>query len=130
MYLTITAQDKLNDLAFNVVHREREIHQYQTNIDNYTQMLAVLPQGDVPSDIAIYMDTPVEDIPAFIPLETMEVIADYQYRKRISYLIRTETIEQNKSKRVYEAMKAQIPADQLDALGAEALVIVNAQTPA
>ena len=130
MYLTITNQDTIDTLALNVVHREREVHQYQINIDNYTAMLAALPQGDVPEEVAPYMDTPTEDLPAFIPLETIQLIADYQYRKRITFLIRTEAIEQGKAKRVLDALKAQIPADQLDALVADALVKVNAQTPA
>ena len=130
MYLTITNQDTIDTLALNVVHREREVHQYQINIDNYTAMLAALPQGDVPEEVAPYMETPTEELPAFIPLETIQLIADYQYRKRITYLIRTEAIEQGKAKRVLDALKAQIPADQLDALVADALVKVNAQTPA
>ena len=130
MYLTITNQDTIDTLALNVVHREREVHQYQINIDNYTAMLAALPQGDVPEEVAPYMETPTEELPVFIPLETIQLIADYQYRKRISYLIRTEAIEQGKAKRVLDALKAQIPADQLDTLVADALVKVNAQTPA
>ena len=130
MYLTITNQDTIDTLALNVVHREREVHQYQINIDNYTAMLAALPQGDVPAEISPYMDTPTEELPVFIPLETISLIADYQYRKRITFLIRTEAIEQGKAKRVLDALKAQIPADQLDALVADALVKVNAQTPA
>jgi hypothetical protein len=125
MYLTITNQDTIDTLALNVVHREREVHQYQINIDNYTAMLAALPQGEVPTEIAPYMDTPTEELPAFIPLETIQLIADYQYRKRITFLIRTEAIEQGKAKRVLDALKAQIPADQLDALVADALVKVN-----
>ena len=130
MYLTITPQDTIDTLALNVVHREREVHQYQINIDNYTAMLAALPQGDVPAEIAPYMDTLTEELPAFIPLETIQLIADYQYRKRISYLIRTEAIEQGKAKRVLDALKAQIPADQLDALVADAVAKINAQTSA
>ena len=128
MYLTITNQDTIDTLALNVVHREREVHQYQINIDNYTAMLAALPQGDVPTEIVPYMDTPTEELPTFIPLETIQLIADYQCRKRITYLIRTEAIEQGKAKRVLDALKAQIPADQLDALVTEALVKVNAQS--
>jgi hypothetical protein len=128
MYLTITNQDTIDTLALNVVHREREVHQYQINIDNYTAMLAALPQDEVPAEIAPYMDTPTEELPAFIPLETIQLIADYQYRKRITFLIRTEAIEQGKVKRILEALKAQIPADQLDALVADALVKVNAQS--
>jgi hypothetical protein len=130
MYLTINEQDTINTLALNIVHREREVHQYQINIDNYTTMLAALPQGEAPAEIAQYLSTKTEELPFSVSLEAMQQIADYQYRDRISYLIRTELIEQSKSKRVLDALKAQIPADQLDALVADALVKVNAQTPA
>lgn len=130
MYLTITNQDTIDTLALNVVHREREVHQYQINIDNYTQMLAALPQGEAPAEIAQYLSTKTEELPVFLSLELVQAIADYQYRDRISYLIRTEAIEQAKAKRVLEALKAQIPADQLDALVADAVAKLNAQTPA
>jgi hypothetical protein len=129
MYMTINAQDTINSLALNVVHREREVHQYQINIDNYTTMLAALPQGEPPAEILQYMSTKTEELPFSVSLDVMQQIADYQYRDRISYLIRTELIEQSKAKRVLDALKAQIPADQLETLVAEALVIVNAQTP-
>ena len=130
MYMTINTQDTINTLALNVVHREREVHQYQINIDNYTTMLAALPQGEPPAEILQYMSTKTEELPLSVSLDVMQQIADYQYRDRIAYLIRTELIEQSKAKRVLDALKAQIPADQLDALVAEALVIVNAQTTA
>ncbi len=128
MYMTINAQDTINSLALNVVHREREVHQYQINIDNYTTMLAALPQGEPPAEILQYMSTKTEELPFSVSLDVMQQIADYQYRDRISYLIRTELIEQSKAKRVLDALKAQIPADQLETLVAEALVIVNAQS--
>ena len=128
--MTINPQDTINTLALNVVHREREVHQYQINIDNYTAMLAAMPQGDAPAEILQYMSTKTEELPFDVPLETVQAVADYQYRDRIRYLIRTEAIEQNKAKQVLNALKVQIPADQLDALVAEALVIVNAQTTA
>jgi len=130
MYLTINPQDTINTLALNVVHREREVHQYQINIDNYTAMLAAMPQGEPPAEILQYMSTKTEELPFDVPLETVQAVSDYQYRDRIRYLIRTEAIEQGKAKAVLNALKAQIPADQLDALVAEALVLVNAQTTA
>ena len=130
MYLTITNQDTINTLALNVVHREREVHQYQINIDNYTAMLTALPQGEPPAEILQYMSTKTEELPFDVPLEIVQAISDYQYRDRIRYLVRTETIEQGKAKAVLNALKAQIPTDQLDALVADALVKVNAQTPA
>jgi hypothetical protein len=128
--MTINAQDTINTLALNVVHREREVHQYQINIDNYTAMLAAMPQGEPPAEILQYMSTKTEELPLDVPLETVQAVADYQYRDRIRYLIRTEAIEQGKAKAVLNALKVQIPVDQLDALVAEALVIVNAQSAA
>lgn len=130
MYMTINPQDTINALAINVVHREREVHQYQINIDNYTAMLATMPQGEPPAEILQYMSTKTEELPFDVPLETVQAVSDYQYRDRIRYLVRTEAIEQGKAKAVLNALKAQIPADQLDALVADALVKVNAQTPA
>lgn len=130
MLLTITQQDTINTLAFNIVHREREVHQYQINIDNYTAMLAVLPEGEPPAEILQYMSTKTEELPFDVSLETMQTIADYQYRDRIAYLIRTEIIEQNKSKRILEAMKIQLPTDTRDQLILDAAATINAQTPA
>ena len=136
MYLTITDQDTINMLAFNIVHREREVNGYQINIDNFTQMLTVLPQGDVPSDIAQYVGakpdthTKIDDLPLSFSDEQIDLISKYQYRVDLTLRVRTEKAEQNKAKAVLNALKAQIPADQLDALVAEALVLVNAQTTA
>jgi hypothetical protein len=134
MYLTITDQDTINMLAFNIVHREREVNGYQINIDNFTQMLTVLPQGDVPSDIAQYVGakpdnhTKIDDLPLSFSDEQIDLISKYQYRVDLTLRVRTERAEQNKAKAVLNALKAQLPADQLDALVAEALVIVNAQS--
>ena len=125
-YMTVTTQDTLTALADNVVHREREVHQYQINIDNYTVMLTALPQDDWPTDIAQYKTTLTENIPYSVSMETVQLIADYQYRDRLSYLLRTENIEQSKTKRVLEALKAQIPADQLAQMVADAKAKIDA----
>ena len=125
-YMTVTTQDTLTALADNVVHREREVHQYQINIDNYTVMLTALPQDDWPTDIAQYKTTLTENIPYSVPMETVQLIADYQYRDRLSYLLRTENIEQSKTKRVLEALKAQIPAGQLEQMVADAKAKIDA----
>ena len=134
MYLTITDQDTINMLAFNIVHREREVNGYQINIDNFTQMLTALPQGDVPSDIAQYVGakpdnhTKIDDLPLSFSDEQIDLISKYQYRVDLTLRVRTEKAEQNKAKAVLNALKAQIPADQLEGLVAEALVIVNSPT--
>lgn len=128
MFITVTQQDTFSALALNVIHREREINQYQINIDNYTHILDVLPKGLIPENIVPYMGVPPESLPNDVSLEFILEVNNYQYRERISTLIRTESIEQAKSKYILESLKAQIPADQLDGLVAEALAILN--TPA
>lgn len=127
-FLSINEQDVLENAALNLIFREREIHQYQLNIDNYTFILSNLPQGDIPSEISQYMASPTEDLPFFLSDTVFQQITDYQYRNRVRDLIRSEKTEQNKSKHLLEALKAQIPADQLDALVAAALAKVNGQS--
>ena len=126
-YMTITTGDTLSALATNVVHREREVHQYQINIDNYTAMLSALPTDEWPQSIEQYKNVPSDAIPFNVSLEIVQLAADYQYRDRISQLLRSENIEQNKSKRVLDALKAQIPQDQLDSLVAAAKSKIDAQ---
>jgi hypothetical protein len=124
-YLTITDQERNENLAFNIVHREREFAQYQLNIDNYNHILSVLPEGDVPNDVAQYMDTSIDNLPEYISADLFKRIMDYQYRRNIQRLIRSETTEQNKSKHILEALKIQIPADQLQPLVEAALDKIN-----
>ena len=136
MYMTITTQDTINQLAQQVVHRESEVHSYQVNIDNFNQILSTLPQGDVPAEFTQYVGvkpenhTKVEDLPLNLSDDDTAAISAYQFRVTLVQRIRTEKAEQSKAKYVLDALKAQIPADQLDTLVADALVKVNAQTPA
>jgi hypothetical protein len=127
MYLTISQEDSFKNIAFNAVLRENEIHNYQFNIDNYTGILTSLPQGDTPANIVQYLETPIEDLPAHIPLNEVQTIAEYQWRKRLNTLIRTETVEQLKSKSILSSLKAQLPTERFDELMTEALVKFNAQ---
>jgi hypothetical protein len=115
-FISITDSDKIEILATNIVRREQEVHQYQINIDNYTMMLMALPQDEWPSDIQQYKTATPENIPHDLNFETVQLIVDYQYRDRLRFLLRTENIEQSKSKRVLDALKQQIPSDQLESL--------------
>ena len=128
--LTITEQDTINTLAVNAVHREREVHQYQINIDNYNQMLTALPTGDVPADIAQYLNTQPDDLPIDMDIDDVMLISQYQYRDRLKKLLRTENIEQSKAKAVLDSLKAQLPADTRDQLILDAAAALAAQQPA
>lgn len=113
---TITEQDRMALLASNVVARDREIFGYQVNIDNYTAMLAALPAGEWPIGIAQYKGASIESLPAELSDVDVQLVADYAYRDKIRQLLRSEQVEQGKSKRVLAALKSQIPVAQYDAL--------------
>lgn len=111
----ISSAEHLQNLVSNAFGRELEFYGYQTNVDNYTAMLAALPLGAWPEDLQPYKGTPTEQLPAGMSEEDIYLISDYQYRDRIVGLLRTERVEQRKANRVLEAIKAQI-GDNYDTL--------------
>lgn len=107
------------EIAQAIIAREKELFSYQFNIDNYNTMLASLPSDDWPDAIVQYRGAPTEALPETMSIEDVELINDYNYRDRIRYLIRTETIERNKSQRVLDALKQQITPEELTTLVAQ-----------
>lgn len=116
-FLTINDSDRKLNLARALVGREQEIHSYDVNIGNYETMLLALPTGDWPNLIASYKNTPIE----LVPEDLHQDVTDYQFRDRIKGLLATEKLERSKSVRVYEALKAQIPANELSGLVAQVI---------
>jgi len=107
----ITNQEHLNNLVVAAFHREMEFYQYQINIDNYTVMLAALPQDSWPDALLPYKDAAIDKLPESFDDATVGSVSDYQYRDRLRTLLRTEKVEQGKSARVRDALKAQIGSD-------------------
>lgn len=104
----ISNEQKKQDLIANAYYREQEVYQYQVNIDNYTVMLAALPQDNWREDLAKYKNVKTEDLPWDMSDEDVQLVNDYQYRDRIRSLLRTEKVEQGKAQRVLDALKVQI----------------------
>ena len=104
----VTDSEHKANLVANAFHREAEVYSYQVNIDNYGVMLLALPTEDWPVNLLDYKATPIEQLPAGMDEETVDEIADLQYRDRIVGLLRTEKVEQKKASRVLDALKAQI----------------------
>jgi hypothetical protein len=107
----VTNQEHLNNLVVAAFHRELEVYQYQINIDNYTAMLAMLPQDSWPDALVSYKDVAIDKLPESFDDATVSLIADHQYRDRLRTLLRTEKVEQSKSARVRGVLKAQIGSD-------------------
>lgn len=123
MFYSLSNTSKYPILADNAVMREQEIMSYDINITNYTAMLASLPEGEWPEHLAQYQHATLDHVPD----EYDDIVSQYQYRDRLRYLLKTEKAERAKSFRVYEALLAQLPADQRDTLMAEAIARANGQ---
>jgi hypothetical protein len=91
--------------------REIEIYNYQVNIDNYNAIMTTLPQDEWPENIIQWKFTPTDQLPFTLSDQDVDIIHDYQYRDRISVLLRTEKAEQTKSSRLRDALKLQITGD-------------------
>jgi hypothetical protein len=85
-----------------------EVYSYQTNIDNYTAMLAALPSDSIPASLAQYASTDVPNLPPEMSDADVQTISDYQYRDKLRSLLRSEKVEQSKTSRVLDALKAQL----------------------
>jgi hypothetical protein len=123
MFYSVSDTDKYRVLAENAVMREREVMGYDINITNYTAMLLALPDDEWPGNLAQYKTATLDQVPD----EFDDIVSQYQYRDRLRYLLKTEKAERAKSFRVYEALLAQLPADQRDTLMAEAIARANGQ---
>ena len=104
----ITDAMKTERIADALVSREHEVADYQMNIDNYTIMLAALPQDAWPDELAKYKSIEPSKINADVDLETVMIISDYQYRDRLRILLRTENVEKAKTQYVLDALDGQL----------------------
>jgi hypothetical protein len=107
----ITNQEHLNNLVAAAFGREMEHYYYQINIDNYTAMLAALPQESWPEELLQYKEAAIDKLPENLSDDSVVTISEYQYRDKIRNLLRTEKVEQSKAVRVRNALKTQIGAD-------------------
>lgn len=107
----ITSAEHERNVLTHAAHRELEVYQYQTNIDNYTAILSGLPTDECPANIAGFMDIPLASVPLSVSDADAELLAKYQYRDQLRKLLRTEKAEQSKSIQMLAILRAQIGAE-------------------
>ena len=112
--MVVNKNEHLDTLITNAYYREKEIYQYQVNIDNYTIMLTGLPTDVISSNLSQYSNTETQNLPLDMSDEDVQLISQYQYRDKLRLLLRSEKVEQNKARLVLEALKAQVIAEGLD----------------
>jgi hypothetical protein len=79
--------------------RQLEVDAYKTNIDVYTALLATL-DGNWDADLVHLKDLEPHDAARQCPMDRIERLAELQQFEQVSYLLKTETIEHNKSKAI------------------------------
>jgi len=94
--------------ADNIVMREEEYMSYQINIENYTAMLARMPQGDWPEHLVQYKGVSADRVPE----EHTEEVNTLNYRDRITALLKTERQEQKKGEAVLDILLEKIPENK------------------
>lgn len=120
-FFTISNTQLSNTIAESIVHREQEIFAYDLNIVNYETALAAMPQGDWPEHLAQYQNSTLDQVPD----EYDAIVSEYQFRDRLRYLLKTERAERLKTFKIYEALVAQLPSDQIATLVAAAQQRIN-----
>jgi hypothetical protein len=114
-FYTINQTNVTNAIADAVVGREQELFSYDMNIVNYEIMLAGLPEGEWPENLAQYKRSTLDQVPDQLD----EIVNQYQYRDRIKMLLKTERLERTKSFKIYEALLSRIPeADRSSVIAA------------
>lgn len=96
------------ELEQAIEQRETEIEGYQTNIHNYSLMLAELP-SEWPDDLAEFKGKEIKDIASLLADEECLVrVADLIFAEKLRYSLCTERLEQRKSKLVLKVLRDQI----------------------
>jgi hypothetical protein len=86
--------------------RKQDIQHYQVNIDNYTEILKLIPSV-LPSNLIQYANSTIESLFDKLCFDDIQKISDYQFRKKIEITLITERLEQRKSKLVLQAILIQ-----------------------
>ena len=98
----MTTEEKEDNKLACILGREKEINDYQTNIDNYTETLSQLPTDDWPEEIVQYKKLrAAEDIASKVPPSLVDLVSQYSLRDHVKFLKTTETLEQNKANIFY-----------------------------
>ena len=102
-----TDEQKQADLVTNIANREVEIYGYQLNINNYEEILKLIP-GDWTEELAKFKGMTSEQIATNVPDADMQLVSDLVFRDKIAVTLKIEKLEQSKAIHVLNALKAQL----------------------
>ena len=103
--ITQTEHDK--NLALAIEMRENEVYQYQTNINNYSAMLAACIQDPWPERLLPYRGMGRDQLAQSIADDDdLDLASQLAFRDELRFRIRSEKMECNKSKMMLETAVA------------------------
>jgi len=108
--LIVTNEQVISDLADNIVARTHEVHQYDTNINNYKMLLEKYPV-EWPERLDQFRGMEPHTAAAQCGVEDIEELAACQQAERVAYLFKTEMVERSKAAAILEVLKDQMPDD-------------------
>lgn len=117
-YQFLTQDQRDNIVAEAMKQREIEHFHYAHNANTYDAMLAVLPAGDWPEDLAFLKNKNREQIVRESPPERLAEAMDYSFRDQLQVLKNTEMLERDKVDRIYQALETQFGGDDARKLAA------------
>lgn len=95
----VTQDDHDRNLAMAIEMRENEVYQYQTNINNYTAMLASCITDPWPAHLMPYRGMGRDQLAQAIESDDdLELASQLAFRDELRLRIRSEKMECNKSK--------------------------------
>lgn len=103
--------DHLKQVADSIAGREKEIYQYQLNINNFEAMLAGIAASlpaEWPENLLQYRSWDRDRLVATLDDATLETVTGLLFRDNLRMRIRTERIEQKKSQLVLDSLKLQV----------------------
>lgn len=111
----INAAQREADLADQIVGRTFEQYQYDINIQNYEALLAGLPEGEWPEDLAGFKGMADHDAAFACPSDRVDELSQYLLRDRVANLIKSERVERAKVAAILGALDAQLVGANRDA---------------
>jgi len=108
--IIVTNEQVISDLADNIVARTHEVHNYNTNINNYKALLEKYPVA-WPEHLDQFRGMEPHAAAAQCGVEDIEELAACQQAERVAYLFKTEMVERSKAAAILEILKDQMPDD-------------------
>lgn len=110
-YQFLTQDERDDIIAEAMKQREIEHFHYAHNANTYDAMLAMLPAGDWPEDLAFLKNKNREQIVRESSPERLMEVIDYSFKDQLKHLKSTEILERDKVDKIYQALEAQFGGD-------------------